>query len=79
MVYISSPLRLHGTAGQKWRTKHGQNCGTVASSAYYQVDEGENKIAGPFCTNCFDNEYATRRLLMGAKPKGEEGDVTGNG
>ena len=38
-------------------------------SAYYQIDEQGEKIAGPFCTNCFDNEYATRRLLPGAQPK----------
>ena len=42
-------------------------------SAYYEVDKEGNKIAGPFCTNCFDNEYATRRLVQGAKPKGKPG------
>ena len=42
-------------------------------SAYYQVDEEGNKIAGPFCTNCFDNEYATRRLVQGGIPKGQSG------
>jgi hypothetical protein len=42
-------------------------------SAYYQVDEQGNKIAGPFCTNCFDNEHATRRLVSGFQPKGQDG------
>jgi hypothetical protein len=42
-------------------------------SAYYQVDERGNKIAGPFCTNCFDNEYAARRLLQAARPKDKAG------
>jgi hypothetical protein len=43
------------------------------SSAYYQVDEEGNKIAGPFCTNCFDNEYATRRLVSGFRPNDQVG------
>ena len=42
-------------------------------SAYYQLDESGNRIAGPFCTNCFDNEYATRRLVSGFRPKDQEG------
>lgn len=42
-------------------------------SAYYQVDEEGKKIAGPFCTNCFDNEYATRHLVQGGPPKGQTG------
>jgi hypothetical protein len=42
-------------------------------SAYYEVDEQGNKVAGPFCTNCFDNEYATRRLVKGFRPKDQMG------
>ena len=42
-------------------------------SAYYQVDEKGNKVAGPFCTNCFDNDHATRRLVSGFQPKGQDG------
>lgn len=42
-------------------------------SAYYQVDDEGKKISGPFCTNCFDNEYATRRLVSGFQPKGQNG------
>lgn len=42
-------------------------------SAYYQVDEQGNTIAGPFCTDCFDNEYATHRLLPAARPKDKGG------
>lgn len=42
-------------------------------SAYYQVDDQGNKVDGPFCTNCFDNEFATRRLLAGFQPKGQVG------
>ena len=42
-------------------------------SAYYEVDEQGDKIAGPFCTNCFDNEYATRRLVQGFVPKDQTG------
>ena len=44
-------------------------------SAYYQLDEQGNKISGPFCTNCFDNEQATRRLVPGARPNGQAGHV----
>jgi len=42
-------------------------------SAYYQLDEQGSKVAGPFCTNCFDNEHATRRLVSGFQPKGQDG------
>ena len=42
-------------------------------SAYYQVDEQGNKTAGPFCTKCFDSEYATRRLVQSARPNGGGG------
>ena len=34
-------------------------------SAYWIKDDQGNVIDGPFCTNCFDNEHATRRLIQG--------------
>ncbi len=43
------------------------------SSAYYQLDERGNKIAGPFCTDCFDREYSTHRLLPAARPQDKSG------
>jgi len=42
-------------------------------SAYYEVDQQGRRIAGPFCTNCFDNEHAIRRLLRAVRPKNEGG------
>lgn len=42
-------------------------------SAYYQVNQQGSRIAGPFCTNCFDNEYAIRRLLPAIRPKDKGG------
>lgn len=42
-------------------------------SAYFLVDEEGNKKDGPFCTNCWDNEHATRRLVGGCRPKDKQG------
>jgi hypothetical protein len=42
-------------------------------SAYYEVNEHGEKVSGPFCTNCFDNEHAPRRLVQGFKPKNQNG------
>ena len=42
-------------------------------SAYWIIDDQDNIIDGPFCTNCFDNEQIKRRLVQGGKPNGEVG------
>lgn len=42
-------------------------------SAYWLKDDQGNTIEGPFCTNCFDNEHTTRRLVQGGKPNSEVG------
>lgn len=42
-------------------------------SAYWLKDDQGNTTDGPFCTNCFDNKHATRRLVQGGKPSSEGG------
>ena len=42
-------------------------------SAYWIKDDQGSKTDGPFCTNCFDNEHATRRLVQGGKPSNKGG------
>jgi len=42
-------------------------------SAYWLKDDQGNTIDGPFCTNCFDNEHDTRRLVQGGIPSGGAG------
>jgi hypothetical protein len=43
------------------------------NSAYWIIDDQDNKVDGPFCTNCFDREHVMRRLILGGKPNGEAG------
>ena len=42
-------------------------------SAYWLKDDQGKIIEGPFCTDCFDNEHTTRRLVPGGRPNGQVG------
>lgn len=50
-----------------------KKCMRCEHSAYWLKDEQGNTTDGPFCTNCFDNEYTQRRLVKGGKPDGQVG------
>ncbi len=80
MVYISSSLRLHGAAGQKWRTNNGHSClriyrthgsafGGLESFAGFKLEKGE-----PLCQEEMEQDQPAKGLgqvALAAQAKAE--------